>query len=88
MALVLNACYFVLYGGSFAIIRDTGAATSVACPWPYPEAKVYDPQGLYEKAGRTGPYSAGIWDGWETAQTGRPTVGTPPNRGRCRTSSP
>ncbi len=30
-------------------------ATSVACPFPYPEAKVYDPQGLYEKAGQPGP---------------------------------
>jgi hypothetical protein len=71
------------YGGTFAIIRDTKAATSVACPWPYPEAKAYDPQGFYEKAGQPGPYSAGIWDGWETAQPGRPRVSPPAAGGRC-----
>ena len=37
------------------------AATSVACPWPYPEAKVYDPNGFYEEDGQAGPYFAGIW---------------------------
>jgi hypothetical protein len=83
MAVILNACYFFLYGGGFAIIRDTGVATSVACPWPYPEAKVYDPQGLYEKAGASGPYAVGIWAGWETAQSGRPHVSPPANGGRC-----
>ena len=71
------------YGGAFAIIRDTKAATSVACPWPYPEAKAYDPQGFYEKAGQPGPYSAGIWDSWETAQAGRPLVSLPAGGGRC-----
>jgi hypothetical protein len=72
------------YGGAFAIIRDARLATSVACPWPYPEAKVYDPQGFYEKAGQPGPYSAGIWDGWESAQAGRPAVSPPAaGGGRC-----
>ena len=83
MFVVLNAAYLFLYGGSFAIIRGTGAATSVACPWPYPEAKVYDPQGYYEKAGQPGPYSAGIWSGWATGQSGRPDVSPPPGGGRC-----
>ena len=46
--------YFVLYGGGFALIRDTKAATSVACPWPFPEAKVYDPNGFYERSRATG----------------------------------
>jgi hypothetical protein len=79
---ILSTCYLVLYGGSFAVIRASGAATSVACPFPYPEAKVYDPQGYYAEAGQPGPYSAGIMDGWETGQSGRPDVGT--NRsGRC-----
>ena len=38
--------------------RSSGreAATSVACPWPYPDAKVFDPQGFYEKNGQQGPY--------------------------------
>jgi len=49
MFAIVNVAYFC-YGAGFAIIRDTKAATSVACPWPYPEAKVYDPQGFYEKA--------------------------------------
>jgi hypothetical protein len=87
MTLILNACYFFLYGGGFAIIKDTGAATSVACPWPYPEAKVYDPQGLYEKAGANGPYAVGIWAGWESGQSGRPNVSPPVNGGRCTTTS-
>jgi hypothetical protein len=85
MFLVINAAYLFLYGGSFAVIRASGAATSVACPFPYPEAKVYDPQGLYAKAGQPGPYSAGIWDGWESGQSGRPPV-TTASSGRC--SSP
>jgi len=84
MVVILNACYFFLYGGSFAAIRASGAATSVACPYPFPEAKVYDPQGFYEQAGQPGPYSAGIWDGWETGQSGRPKVTPPPEAGRCR----
>jgi hypothetical protein len=50
-----------LYGGAFGLIRETKAATSVACPWPFPEVKVYDPQGLYEKHGDPGPFYEGIW---------------------------
>ena len=83
MFLILNASYLFLYGGSFAIIRASGAATSVACPWPYPEAKVYDPQGYYEKAGQPGPFSAGIWAGWLSGQSGRPDVSPPSGGGRC-----
>lgn len=81
MFAILNIAY-ASYGASFGVIRATGAATSVACPWPFPEAKVYDPQGLYAKAGQPGPYMAGIWDGWESAQSGRPDVPTNPD-GRC-----
>jgi hypothetical protein len=83
MFLILNAAYLFLYGGSFAIIRASGAATSVACPWPFPEAKVYDPQGYYEKAGQPGPFFGGIWDSWETAQSGRPATTPPAGGGRC-----
>jgi hypothetical protein len=86
MFLILNSCYLFLYGGSFAVIRASGAATSVACPYPYPTTKVYDPQGLYEKAGQPGPFSAGIWDGWETGQSGRPSVSPPKTAGRCSPS--
>ena len=87
MFVVLNVAY-LCYGGGFAVIRWTKAATSVACPWPFPEAKVYDPQGFYAKAGQPGPYSAGIWDGWESAQSGRPAVDAPAVGGRCAPKSP
>jgi hypothetical protein len=82
MFAILNVAYFA-YGGAFAIIRWSRAATSVACPYPYPEAKVYDPQGFYEKAGQPGPYFGGNWDGWESAQSGRPNVSAPASGGRC-----
>ncbi|AHH17775.1 hypothetical protein NONO_c29880 [Nocardia nova SH22a] len=82
MFVLINIAYFC-YGAGFALIRDTRIATSVACPWPYPEAKVYDPQGFYEKNGQAGPYSAGIWSGWESAQSGRPDVSPPADGGRC-----
>ena len=45
MFAIINVSYFA-YGGWFWAIKASGLATSVACPWPYPEAKVYDPQGL------------------------------------------
>jgi hypothetical protein len=68
-----------------AVTRWSGAATSVAvavAPWP--SAKVYDPQGFYEKHGAPGPFSQGIWSIWESAQPhGRPVVRAPPGGGRC-----
>jgi hypothetical protein len=73
---------YTLYGLSYAVIRWSGAATSVACPWPYPEAKVYDPQGYYAEEGQIGPYSEGIWNGWQSMHSGRPDVETAPT-GRC-----
>lgn len=82
MFVIVNVAYFC-YGAGFTLIRDTRVATSVACPWPFPEAKVYDPQGFYEKAGQPGPYSAGIWAGWESAQSRRPAVTPPADGGRC-----
>ena len=84
MFAVLNFTYFFFYGGGFALMRDTGSASSVACPWPYPEAKVYDPQGFYEEAGQPGPYFPGIWSSWQSGQpSGRPDVEPPPDGGRC-----
>ncbi|EFC86718.1 spirocyclase AveC family protein [Parafrankia sp. EUN1f] len=82
MFVVLNIAYFA-YGAGFAVIRATKSATSVACPWPYPEARVYDPNGFYEKAGQPGPYFEGIWSGWPSAQSGRPNVTPPADGGRC-----
>lgn len=83
MLVIMNLVY-VGYVVEFTIIRWSGAATAVACPWPYPEAKVYDPQGLYEKNGQPGPYFAGEWSGWMTGQPeGRPQYAPPADRGRC-----
>ena len=83
MFVILNIAY-VGYGASFTIVKATKAATSVACPWPYPEAKVYDPQGFYEKNGQPGPYYVGLWSGWMSGQPdGRPTVQAPTNAGPC-----
>jgi len=87
MFLVINAAYFFLYGGGFALIRWTHTATSVACPYPFPEAKVYDPNGFYEESGQPGPYFEGIWSGWPSAQPeGRPDVEAPADGGRCGAS--
>ncbi len=87
MLAIMNVVYFG-YIVEFTIIRWANAATAVACPWPYPEAKVYDPQGLYEKNGQSGPYSAGILAGWATGQAdGRPQYPRPANGGRCGSES-
>ena len=83
MFAIINVAY-LCYGGGFALQRALKTTTSVACPWPFPEAKVYDPNGLYERNGQTGPYSAGIWSGWESGQcNGRPNVALPASGGRC-----
>ncbi len=84
MFAIMNVSYFA-YGAWFAAIKVSHAATSVACPWPYPEAKVYDPQGFYEKAGAQGPYSVGIWSTWASGEpNGRPHVDPPPpGQGAC-----
>jgi hypothetical protein len=82
MFVIVNVAYFG-YGAGFAVIRASGAATSVACPWPYPEAKVYDPNGFYEESGQPGPWFPGIWAGWPSARAGRPDVSPPEDGGRC-----
>jgi hypothetical protein len=76
---------FVAYGIVYtAVTRWSGAATAVVCPWPWPSAKVYDPQGFYEKSGAPGPFSEGIWSSWESAQPdGRPVLVAPPPGARC-----
>jgi hypothetical protein len=84
MFAVINIAYFFGYGGGFALIRWTHTATSVACPWPYSEAKVYDPNAFYEENGQPGPFFPGIWSEWESAQPdGRPDVEAPADSGRC-----
>lgn len=83
MFAILNVAYFA-YGAGFAVIRASKLATSVACPWPFPEAKVYDPNGFYEKEGHPGPFFEGHWNTWMSAQpSGRPQVEPPEAGGRC-----
>jgi hypothetical protein len=59
MAVILVGYYI----GGMAIIRLGGFATHVNIPFPYQDMKVYDPQGLYQKAGVPGPYYRGAWSG-------------------------
>ncbi|BBX17459.1 DUF5135 domain-containing protein [Mycolicibacterium duvalii] len=84
MFFIINVAYFA-YGAWFAAIKASGLATAVACPWPYPEAKVYDPQGYYEKEGAQGPFSVGKWATWQSGlPNGRPDVEPPPpGEGAC-----
>ena len=56
MAAILNVAYF-FYGAGFAAIRASKLATSVACPWPFPEAKVYDPRASTSERGSPAPSS-------------------------------
>lgn len=77
--------YGIVYTG---VTRWSGAATAVVCPWPWPSAKVYDPQGFYEKSGAPGPFSEGIWSTWESAQpNGRPVAVAPLAGSRCSPDS-
>jgi hypothetical protein len=80
MFLIVNFAYFFLKIGGYAAIRARGAATSVACRWPFPEAKVYDPQGFYAEQGQPGPHFPGIWSDVLTAHPG---TDPPPVDGRC-----
>ena len=74
MLVIVNVSYLV-YGVTFTALKWSRLATSVACPWPYPDAKVFDPQGFYEKNGQKGPYSVGIMSTWMSGQpNGRPNV--------------
>jgi len=87
MFVIVNVGYFAYTAGWLAI-KATKTATAVACPWPYPEAKVYDPNGFYEEEGAPGPYSVGIWSTWMQFQPdGRPEVSQPPGGGRCGSDS-
>ena len=84
MLVIVNCAYF-LYGAAFMTIKATKIATSVACPWPYPDTKVYDPQGFYEKSGQPGPYFDGVWATWASGQPhGRADVVPPADGGRCK----
>lgn len=83
MFVFINVAYFA-YGAGFWLLKVSRVSTSVACPWPYPEAKVYDPQGFYQINGQPGPFSVGKWSTWASAEPGgldRTELPTGP--GRC-----
>lgn len=83
MLVLINLGYFC-YGGTFALVKAAHLSRTVACDWPYPEAKIYDPQGFYEKQGQEGPYSVGIWSTWLSGQpNGRPDVELGADGDRC-----
>lgn len=73
MIVTLNLA-FMIFISCFYTVRVTGLATSVACPWPYPESVVFDPNGYYEREGQPGPYWEGRMNNWFAGQPdGRPT---------------
>jgi hypothetical protein len=83
MLAIINVAY-LMYGAAFTAIKWSKAATSVACPWPYPDAKAFDPQGFYEKNGQKDPYSVGIMSTWMSGQpNGRPNVQLGSESQRC-----
>ncbi|MBW0018074.1 MAG: spirocyclase AveC family protein [Mycobacterium sp.] len=73
MAIVLNIA-MISFSSAFWLARATGAASTVACPWPYPQAKTWDPHGYYQAQGAPAPFTAGKASSWQIAQPeGRPT---------------
>ena len=84
MFAILNVAYFV-YGAGFAAIRASGLATAVACPYPFPEAKVYDPQGVLRERGATRPLLRGPLEHLDDRSAdGRPTVNPVKEDGYCK----
>ncbi|WP_280364911.1 spirocyclase AveC family protein [Nocardia wallacei] len=69
MAVALSVAMFG-FSTSFWAVRATGAASTVACPWPYPTAKTWDPRGYYESQGAPGPFTSGAADTWQIGQPG------------------
>ena len=65
IAWAVMSVVYVGYGLSFGLVRATGIATSTAQHWRYPETKVFDPQGYYQRNGEKGPFMIGTWAGWE-----------------------
>jgi hypothetical protein len=74
MALIFMSLAYLAYGSGFLAARMSHSAKTLARPWGYQDTKVYDPHGYYQKAGEPGPYYPGVWAGWESGQSGRPTI--------------
>jgi hypothetical protein len=82
MTLVLNFA-MISFSSTFWLVRATGVASTVACPWPYPQAKTWDPRGYYQSQGAPGPFTAGKASSWQIAQPdGRPADIAPESE-RC-----
>jgi hypothetical protein len=47
---ILGSAYLVTFFVPFGAIYSTGAATTLARPWPYPDSIVFDPHGYHERA--------------------------------------
>lgn len=74
MTVVLNVA-MISFSSAFWLVRATGAASTVACPWPYPQAQTWDPRGYYQAQGAPGPFAAGKASTWQIGQPdGRPTA--------------
>lgn len=83
--LVTITTAMMTFSSVFWLVRVTGAADTVACPWPYPAAKTWDPKGYYESQGAQGPFTPGKASDWQIGQPdGRPTSVTV-ETDRCRT---
>lgn len=73
MTIILNIA-MMSFSSAFWLVRTTDAASTVACPWPYPQAKTWDPRGHYQSQGAPGPFTAGAASTWQIGQPhGRPT---------------
>jgi Spirocyclase AveC-like len=53
--------YYVAYMMPYMTMRLAGSSSSIVRSWPYPNTKIYDPQGRYREAGIPGPYYKGTW---------------------------
>ncbi|WP_428338916.1 spirocyclase AveC family protein [Mycobacterium sp.] len=60
---------FLTYLIGFGLARVAGVQDTPAQPWPYPETKVFDPQGFYRDHGEPGPFMVGSWTGFERDAT-------------------
>ena len=60
---IIATAYVICLIG-MGVLRFTGQTDTIATPWPYQDTQVYDPDGLYEKAGEPGLKrgGSGNWD--------------------------
>ncbi len=84
MAVALNIAMFS-FSTSFWAARATGAAATVACPWPYPTAKTWDPRGYYETQSAPGPFTTGAASTWQIGQPGGRPSHIEEESSRCST---